>query len=165
VPHEEHDDQDQDKVLKDMTMKEGEIAQLDASYPTMRVSTNDEKQQPPHRTSAMHESTYQEDVKNKTYRENRSCAKNVEGEIAPLDALFPTTQVSSADEKWQTHHRMPAMDESTYQEEVQNDTYQEEGSCAENVMMMAQHQPKDRQNLTTSPALTMTQGASRRQGT
>ena len=28
--------------------------------------------------------------KNKTYRKNRSCVKNVEGEIAPLDALYPT---------------------------------------------------------------------------
>jgi hypothetical protein len=56
----------------------------------MRVSSNDEKQQTLHRLSAMHESTYQEAVKNETYRENRSRAKNVEGEIAPLDALYPT---------------------------------------------------------------------------
>jgi hypothetical protein len=35
-----------------------------------------------------------------------------EKKIAPLDALFPKIRVSSDDEKQQTHHRMPAMDES-----------------------------------------------------
>ena len=47
------------------------------SYPTMRVLSDYEKKKTNHRMSAMHESTYKEDVKNKTYRENRSCAKNV----------------------------------------------------------------------------------------
>jgi hypothetical protein len=105
-------------VLKDMTMEKREIAPLDALYPTMRVSSTDERKQTIHRLSAMHKSTYQEEVKNKTYRENRSCAKNVEGEIAPLDALYPTIRGSSDDEKQQTHHRMSAMHESTYKEDV-----------------------------------------------
>jgi hypothetical protein len=97
-PPEEHDDQDQDKLFMDVTevpeprqrameeqnmaedhrtREEGEIAPLDASYPTMRVSSDDEKQQTNHRMSTMHENIYKEDVKNKTYRENRSCVKNV----------------------------------------------------------------------------------------
>ena len=91
-----------------------EIAPLDASYPTIRVSSNSKKLQTFHRLPTMHESTYQEDVKHKTYRENRSCVKNVEGEIAPLDALYPTIRVSSDDENKQTYHRMPAMHESTH---------------------------------------------------
>jgi hypothetical protein len=57
----------------------------------------------------------------------------------PLDALYPTMRVSSDDGKQQTHHRMSAMYENTYQEDVQNETYQEEGSYAKNVMMMALH--------------------------
>jgi hypothetical protein len=56
------------------------------------------------------------------------------------------------------------MDKSPYQEDVQDETYQEDGSRAKNVMTMALHHPQDRQNQTTSPALTMMQGASRRQG-
>jgi hypothetical protein len=75
-PHEEHDNQDRDKVFQDMTMEEGEIAPLDALYPTMQVLSDGEKQQTHNRMSAMYESTCQEDVKNKTKRDNRSCAKN-----------------------------------------------------------------------------------------
>jgi hypothetical protein len=59
-PHKEHDDQDRDKVFQDMTMEEGEIAPLDALYPTMRVLSNGEKQQTHNRMSAMYESTCQE---------------------------------------------------------------------------------------------------------
>ena len=86
---------------------------------------------------AMHDSTYQEDVKNKTYQGNRSCAK--------------------------THHRMSAMHESTYKRDVQYEAYQEDGSSAKNVMKMTLHHPGDCQNQTTGPALTM-MGASRRHG-
>jgi hypothetical protein len=57
------------------------------------------------------------------------------------------------------------MDEGTYQVDVQTETYQEDVSCAKNMMTMALHHRQDRQNQTTSPALTMMQGASRRQGT
>jgi hypothetical protein len=110
------------------TKEEGEIAQLDALYPIMRVFSDLEKQQTLHRLYAMHESTYQEDVKNKTHRENRSCTKNVEGEIAPLDALYPTMRVSSDDERQQTHHRMSAIPE--------NKTYRENGSCAKKIAMI-----------------------------
>ena len=177
-PTGEHNDQDRAKLFKDMTevpapkqkamedqkTKEGEIAPLDALYPTMRGFSDDEKPQTHHKMLAMHESTYQEAVKNETYRGTRSCAKTMEGEIAPLDALYPTMRVSSDDEKQQTHHRMSAMHESTYKEDVQYETYQENGSRAKNMMMMALHHPRDRQNQTTSLVLTMMQGASRRHG-
>ena len=86
---------------------------------------------------AMHESTYQEDVKNKTYQGNRSCAK--------------------------THHRMSAMHESTYKRDVQYEAYQEDGSSAKNMMKMTLHHPRDCQIQTASQALTM-MGASRRHG-
>ena len=77
----------------------------------------------------------------------------MEGEIAPLDALYPTMRVSSEGEKQQTHNRMTAMHEITYQEAVKNKTYQENRSSAKNVMMKALHHPRDRQTHTTSPAL------------
>jgi hypothetical protein len=84
-PQEDHDYQDRDIPFNDVTedhvnRKEGEMAPLDALYPTMRVSSNDEKQQTLHRISAMQESTHQKAVKNETYRENRGRARNVEGE-------------------------------------------------------------------------------------
>ena len=66
---------------------------------------------------AMHESTYREDVKNKTYQGNRSCAK--------------------------THHRMSAMHESTYKRDVQCEAYLEDGSSAKNVMRITLHHPRD----------------------
>jgi hypothetical protein len=74
-PQEEHDDQNRDNQYKDVTnvtREEGEIAPLDALYPTMRVSSDGEKNKTyrENRMSAMHESTYQEDVKNKAYMEN-----------------------------------------------------------------------------------------------
>ena len=94
------------------------MAPLDALYPKMRVFSNDERQQTLHRMSTMPESTYQEAVKNETYRENRSNAKNVEGEIAPLDALYPTMRVLSDCEKQKTTHRLSAIHESTYKEDV-----------------------------------------------
>ena len=58
-------------------MKEGEIAPLDGSYPTMRVLSDSKKQQTHNRMSFKHESTHREDVMDKTYRENGNCAKNV----------------------------------------------------------------------------------------
>jgi hypothetical protein len=48
------------------TKEEREIALLNTSYPTMRVSSDGEKRQTHHRMSAIHESTYQEDVKKTT---------------------------------------------------------------------------------------------------
>ena len=79
-------------------------------------------------------------MKIKTYQEDRSCIKNREGEIAPLDALYPTIRVSSDDEnKKQTHYRMPAIHESTHQEDMQKEIDQENGSRAENVMTRALH--------------------------
>jgi hypothetical protein len=114
--HEKQKTRHRMSAMHECTHKEDvkKIAPLDALHPTMRVSSDDEKKQTLNRLSAMHKSTYQEDVKNETYRENRSCAKTVEGEIAPLDALYPTMRVSSDDEKQQTHHRMSAMHELTY---------------------------------------------------
>ena len=92
-PHKEHDDQDRDKVFQDMTMEEGEIAPLDALYPTMQVLSDGEKQQTHNRMSAMYESTCQEDVKNKTKRDNRSCAKITVMTAVhnPRDRQTPTT--------------------------------------------------------------------------
>jgi hypothetical protein len=46
--------------------------------------------------------------------------------IAPLDALFPKIRVPSDDEIQHTHHRMPALDDSPHQEDVQHETYQED---------------------------------------
>jgi hypothetical protein len=111
-PPEDHDDQDRDILFKDIT--EGEMAPLDALYPKMRVSSNDEKLLTLHRMSTMPESTYQEAVKNETYREIRNNAKNVVGEIARLDALYPTIRVLSDYEKQKTTHKRSAMYEITY---------------------------------------------------
>ena len=86
---------------------------------------------------AMHESTCQEELKNKTYQRNRSCAK--------------------------THHWMSTMHENTDKRDVQYEAYQEEGSSAKNVMKNTLHHPRDCQNQTTSPALTK-MGASRGHG-
>jgi hypothetical protein len=114
-PPEDHDDQYQAKLFKDMTkvpattqktMMEGEIVPLDALYPMMRVLSDHEKQKTRHRMSAMHKSTHKEDVK----------------KTAPLDALYPTMRVSSDDEKQQTHHKMSAMHALTYKEDVQTET-------------------------------------------
>jgi hypothetical protein len=87
---------------------------------------------------AMHESTYQEDVENKTYQRNRSCAE--------------------------THHMMSAMHESTYKRDVQYKAYQEDGNIAKNMMKMILHHPRVCQNQTASQTLTMIRGASRRHG-
>jgi hypothetical protein len=67
------------------------IAPLDASYHTMRDSSDGEKLQTHHRTSAMHESTYHEDVKNETYQENRSChqVRDDEGSTSPKKSPNP----------------------------------------------------------------------------
>ena len=108
--------------------------------------------------------TYDEAVKNVIYRGNKSNAKTVEGEIAPLDALYPMMEGLSDYEKQKTTHRMSAMHKSTYKRDVQYEAYQEDGSSAKNVMKMTLHHPRDCQNQTTSQALTMIQGASRRQG-
>ena len=86
--------------------------------------------------SAMHESTYKEDVK----------------KIAPLDASYPTMRVFSDSKKQQTHNGMSAMHESTYQEDIMNETYRENRNCAKNVMMTAQHHPRDCQTDTMGPA-------------
>ena len=86
---------------------------------------------------AMHESTCQEELKNKTYQRNRSCAK--------------------------THHRMSTMHESTDKRYVLYKAYQEDGSSAKNMMKMTLHHPRDCQIQTASQALTM-MGASRRHG-
>jgi hypothetical protein len=85
-----------------------------------------------------------------------------EGEIAPLDALYPTMQVSSDGEMQQTHHRMTAMHESTNKEDVQNESYQETGSRAKTMMMMALCHPRDRRK--PDHKSSRRQGASRRQG-
>ena len=45
------------------------------------------------------------------------------------------------------------MHESTYQEDVMNETYRENRNCAKNVMVTAPHHPRDRQTDTTSLAL------------
>jgi hypothetical protein len=69
--------EEQSLVEEYRTREEGEIAPRDALYPTMRVLSSSGKQPTHHRISAMHESTYQGDVHNGTYQEDRSCAKDV----------------------------------------------------------------------------------------
>jgi hypothetical protein len=54
-------------------------------------------------------------------------ANKKEGEMAPLDALYPKMRVSS-NEKQQTLHRMSTMPESTYYEAVKNETFRENRS-------------------------------------
>jgi hypothetical protein len=61
-----------------------------SSSPRPEQNTNDEKQQTLHRMSTMPESTYQEAVKNETYRENRNNAKNAIPDMAQLNAKSPT---------------------------------------------------------------------------
>ena len=58
------------------TREEGEIAPRDTLYPTMRVLSDSEKQPANHMMSATHESTYEGDMSNGTYLENRSCSKD-----------------------------------------------------------------------------------------
>ena len=109
-PPEEHDEQNRDKLFEEQnlvedhrTREEGEIAPLDALYPMMQVLSDDKKQQTKHRMSPMHETTYQEDVKNETYRETRSSAKNM-----VMTALY-----HPRDHK--THTTRPALMTMTYQ--------------------------------------------------
>jgi hypothetical protein len=123
------------KAMKEQTLvedhrtgKEGEIAPLDASYPTMRVFSDSKKKQTHNRMSAMHESTYQEDVMNETYQE---------------DVMNKTYR----------ENRMSAMHKSIYLEGVKYETYRVNRNCAKNVMMTAPHHPRDRQTDTTGPAL------------
>jgi hypothetical protein len=118
-PPGEHDDQDRDKLIKDVP----------------KVPAPRQRGMEDHKT-----------------RE--------EWEIAPLDALYPMMRVFSDGEKQQTHHKMSTMHKNTNQEDVKNETYRENGSCAKNVEMTALHHPRDHQTHTTSPALTMMQGAS-----
>ena len=101
------------------------------------VNIDDESEEPPEEHDDHDQAKLFEDMKEDVKK------------IAPLDALFPKIRVSSDDEYQHTHHRMPAMDESPYQEDVQDETYQEDGSRAKNVMTMALHHPQDRQNQTT----------------
>jgi hypothetical protein len=140
--------------------QEGEIAPLDASYPTMRALSDSKKRQTHNRMSAMYESTNREDVKNEPYQEQNhgsvTChtTKTMkEGEIAPLDALYPTIRVLSDSKKLQTRNRMSAMNENTYRGDVKDKTYQENGNCAKNVLMSAPHYPRGRQSDTIGPAL------------
>ena len=110
----------------------------------------------------MHELTYKKDVRTKKHQKNvmamashhpREEASQRQGEGDNRDDPLRHMRVSSADE----HQR-------TNQEDVQNKPYQENGSCAKNVMMMALRHSRDRRNQTTSPTLTLMQGASRGQG-
>ena len=104
------------------------------------------------RLSDMHESTYQEEVKNKTYRGKRSCAKTMKGELAQLDALYPMKQVLSDSKKQMTHNRS-AMNENTHREDMRVKTNREEGNCAKNVLLSALHHQRDRQIDTTGLTL------------
>jgi hypothetical protein len=128
-PQDEHDDRDRDKQLKDV----------------YKV--------PVPRQRAMEEQNLVKDHRTME-----------EGEIAPLDALYPMMRLFSDGEKQQTQQSMSAMHKSTYQEGVKNETYRENRSCAMTVVMTALHHPRDRHTHTTSLALTLMQGASRRKG-
>jgi hypothetical protein len=63
--------------LPKVTMKEGEIAPLDASFPTMRVPSDRRKQLTHNRTSAMHEISHRGTAEDNTYQENGNCDKKV----------------------------------------------------------------------------------------
>jgi hypothetical protein len=73
-PQEEHDDHDQAKMFGNMKEDEKKIAPLDALFPKIRVSSNDES---PYQEDEQDESPYQVDVQDETYQENGSHAKNV----------------------------------------------------------------------------------------
>jgi hypothetical protein len=153
-----------DKSATDMTDMMYYTATLRSDYPLTDIDADevvDEDEEPPED----HDDQYQAKLfKNMAKVPATTQKKMMEGEIAPLDALFPMMQVLSDHEKQKTHHKMSTMHALTYKEDVQTVTYQENGSRAENVTMMALHHPRDRQNQTASPALTMLQGASRQQG-
>jgi hypothetical protein len=76
-----------------------------------------------------------------------------EGEIAPLDASFPTMRVLSDHKKQLTHNRTSTMHESTHRGNVKDKTHQENGNCAKNVLMSAPHYPRDCRSDTIGPAL------------
>jgi hypothetical protein len=123
---EEEEDPDEEPPGDHVTKKEVEKAQLDALYPKIRVFSDDEKQQTPHTMSTMPVNTYKEAVENETYRGNKSDAQTVEGKIAQMDALYPTTRVQSDCEKQKTTNRMSAIHESTHKEDVMTVTFQED---------------------------------------
>ena len=50
---------------------------MDASYPKMRVLSDNKKQKTHNRMSAVNENIHRGDVKDKTYRENGNYTKNV----------------------------------------------------------------------------------------
>jgi hypothetical protein len=93
-----------------------------------------------------------------------------EKKIAPLDALFPKIRVPSDDENMhestQEDEKNPAVKAAKTTLYAKSKfaintwaltlkTYQEDGSRAKTVMTMALHHPTDRQNQTTSQALTI----------
>ena len=89
------------------------IAPLDASYPMMRVNSDSKNQQTRNRKSDVHESTYQEDVMTKTYRENRK------------SDVHESTYQEDVMDKTYRENTMSAMHESTYQEDVKDKAYME----------------------------------------
>jgi hypothetical protein len=91
-----------------------------------------------------------------------------EKKIAPLDALFPKIRVPSDDQNMhkstqedETNPAVKAAETMLYAKSklaintwaLTHKTYQEDGSRAKSVMMMTLHIPTDRQDQTTSPAL------------
>ena len=59
------------------TMKEGEIAPLDASYPDVRVLSDSKKQKTQDNMPAVNKNIDRGDVNDKTYRVNGNYTKNV----------------------------------------------------------------------------------------
>jgi hypothetical protein len=110
--------------------------------------------------SATYEYAHIGDVKNKPYQGMDhgygTCLPTMtmkEGEIAPLDASFPTMRVLSDRRKQLTHNRTSAMHEITHRGTVEDKTYQENGNCDKNVLMSAPHYQGDCRSDTMGPAL------------
>ena len=120
---EEEEVPDEEPPEDHMNKNEGKMAPLDALYPKMRVSTNDEKQKTTHRMSVIHESTHKEDVMTKTYQE---------------DVVNKTYRENT----------MSAMHESTYQEDVEDKAYMDKVDVPEAVANTSSSYdgPEDPQN-------------------
>jgi hypothetical protein len=152
-------------TTKDMFTEEEHWSQNGADAPgemfgttnTVNIDSLRGKRQQTHRMTAMHMSTYREDVKYKPNQEQNhgSMACHItkiinEGEIAQLDALYPMKQVHSDSKKKLTDNRMSTMNESTKTGDMGDKTYREEENCAKNVLLSAIHHQKDCKFDTTS---------------
>jgi hypothetical protein len=123
---EEEDDPNEEYPGDHVTKKEGEKAQLDALYPRTQLFADNENQPTSHTMSTMPVNTNKEAVENETFRGDKCNAQTMEGKIALMDALYPTTRVQSDCEMQKTTNRMSDMYKGTHREDVMTETFQED---------------------------------------